>query len=123
MGSGSPNRGRVEVYYNGEWGTVCDDGWTYADAIVVCRQLGFYSAVRAYKSPHYGQGTGPIWLSKLNCIGNESSLTDCNQSKAGTKNCTHSNDASMICHNYYGHYIYNYDYYHDYDAIRRKYSF
>ena len=108
MGGGSHNRGRVEVYYNGEWGTVCDDGWDNADATVVCRQLGFYLSVWAYGSAYYGQGTGPIWLSKLNCIGNESSLIDCNQFEAGTKNCTHSNDVSVRCDSYY-------------TAIRRKY--
>ena len=101
MGRRSHNEGRVEVYYNGEWGTVCDDGWGTTDATVVCRQLGFYSSLRVYGSAHYGQGTGPIWLSKLNCIGNESSLTDCNQFKVGTKNCTHSNDASVQCGYYY----------------------
>ena len=98
MGHSSNYQGRVEVYHNGEWGTVCDDGWNNADARVVCQQLGFRSTVNAYGSARYGQGTGPIWLSKLNCIGNESSLTDCNQFKAGTKNCTHSNDASVICY-------------------------
>ena len=90
--------GRVEIYLNGEWGTVCDDGWDTADATVVCRQLGFYSSVRAYGSARYGQGTGPIWLSKLLCIGNESSLTNCTQFDVGTKNCsTHSDDASVVC--------------------------
>ena len=90
--------GRVEIYHNGEWGTVCDDGWDTADATVVCRQLGFYSLKRAYGSAHYGPGTGPIWLSKLSCIGNEYKLTDCSQLSVKTKNCTHSDDASVDCY-------------------------
>ena len=92
--------GRVEIYHNGEWGTVCDDGWDTADARVVCRQLGFYSSVSAYVSDSalYGQGTGPIWLSRLSCIGNEPNLTDCSQLSVGTKNCTHSDDASVYCY-------------------------
>ena len=86
------------MYHNGEWGTVCDDGWDTADATVVCRQLGFYSSVAAYRSARYGQGTGPILLSRLSCIGNEPNLTECSQSSVSTKNCTHSDDASVFCY-------------------------
>ena len=107
-GRSSHNYGRVEIYHNGQWGTVCDDRWGTADATVVCRQLGFYSPVRAYRSAHYGHGTGPIWLSKLACFGNESNLFECAQLNSSTKNCTHSDDAAVEC-----------GYYHD--RIRRKY--
>ena len=39
-GKGS-HEGRLEVYYSGQWGTICDDGWTELNTQVACRQLGF----------------------------------------------------------------------------------
>ena len=91
--------GRVEVYYNGEWGTVCDDEWDLNDAQVVCRQLGFGIAVSARDSAYYGEGSGQIWLGKLNCTGTESNIEDCSHNGLGIINCNHTEDVGVQCTN------------------------
>uniref|UniRef100_A0A3B4GVS4 SRCR domain-containing protein n=1 Tax=Pundamilia nyererei TaxID=303518 RepID=A0A3B4GVS4_9CICH len=89
--------GRVEIYHNNSWGTVCDDGWDLNDAEVVCRQLNCGSALEAPHSAYYGAGTGQIWLDHVTCSGGESSLTECQHSGFGTNNCGHGQDAGVIC--------------------------
>ena len=70
--------GTVEVYYNGTWGTVCDDEWDLNDAQVVCRELGFGQAIAARSEGYYyGQSSSMIWLDELNCTGTESSIVTC----------------------------------------------
>ena len=91
--------GRVEVYHNGQWGTVCDDNWDINDATVACRQLGYGRAVFAAKRATFGEGNGPIHYENLNCIGSEAHLADCpyNRVRYWPFACRHSEDAGVVC--------------------------
>ncbi|NXU59440.1 DMBT1 protein, partial [Turnix velox] len=85
--------GRLEVFHNGSWATVCDDGWDMRDARVVCRQVGCGEPVEAKIDAHFGEGTGPILLDNVECSGDESSLEQCSHQGMGTHDCYHKEDA------------------------------
>uniref|UniRef100_A0A671X1Y4 Neurotrypsin n=1 Tax=Sparus aurata TaxID=8175 RepID=A0A671X1Y4_SPAAU len=97
VGGETPREGRVELYLSGQWGTVCDDGWTDRDAEVVCRQLGYSGVAKARVMAYFGEGTGPIHVDNVKCSGEERSLADCIKQAPGTHNCRHSEDAGVIC--------------------------
>ena len=97
VGGSGPYEGHVEVYHNGTWGTVCDDGWDLQDAMVVCRQLGYGPAVGIRRRADFGSGSGPIWYANVNCHGREANLAQCAHDGLGVHNCDHSQDAGVIC--------------------------
>ncbi|XP_064388372.1 soluble scavenger receptor cysteine-rich domain-containing protein SSC5D-like isoform X2 [Halichondria panicea] len=94
--------GRLEVYYNGTWGTVCDDLFSANDARVACRQLGFstyarYGTVGALGFSQPSSSTTPTWLDELRCLGTESKLISCSANAIGVEDCSHSEDVALFC--------------------------
>ncbi|KAI8507318.1 hypothetical protein Bbelb_146980 [Branchiostoma belcheri] len=103
VGGWYPWEGRVEVFYNGEWGTVCGRNyWDTQDANVICRELG-YGPPTVSHTFSFGQGSGPIWIgrfsSRPDCTGNEMSIFNCLHGTPGNvdSSCTHADDVGIIC--------------------------
>lgn len=59
--------------------------------------LGFRGAVCAVTRAQFGEGTGPIWMSNLQCRGYEESLDECIFRGWGVHTCDHSEDAGVVC--------------------------
>lgn len=89
--------GRVEILYEGAWGTVCDNNWDIEDARVVCRQLGCGDARPALPGLKFGENTGRILLDNVQCQGDEAFLWECENPGWGVHNCTHQQDVIVLC--------------------------
>jgi deleted-in-malignant-brain-tumors protein 1 len=91
--------GRVEIYFKGIWGSVCDDDWDINDGHVACRMLGYVRALRVYCCSKYGpSASGRIFLDDVKCTGKEDSLVKCPRRAAGTHNCdVHRESAGVVC--------------------------
>ncbi|GIM06436.1 hypothetical protein Vretimale_10756 [Volvox reticuliferus] len=103
LDSDSTTWGRVEYCSEGQWGSICHDGWDDLDATVVCRQLGFQygialkGAVANGASPPGPEGMR-IWLQQVDCAGDEESLGLCAvPTPPGRTDCSHRADAGVNC--------------------------
>ena len=89
------NEGRLEIYKNNEWGTVCNDFFFDLDATVACRQMGFLSGSVLFENPWPGAETQPIWMDNVICAGNETRLDQCPH--ITDHNCFHYEDVAISC--------------------------
>ena len=96
-----PHNGRIEVMYNGEWGTICNMGWDLNDARAFCRQLGYVDAIATglVSDYNYNAGSGRIWQTNVNCNGQERRFGDClfTETWGDTGSCNHNMDVGVQC--------------------------
>ncbi|CAC5380041.1 PRSS12 [Mytilus coruscus] len=95
LSTSQTNKGRLEIYHEGEWGTVCDNQFENVDAEVACRQLGYCSGMMI-PSDHVDDGQGTIWLNDIDCSGSETKLLNCSHS-IETSHCHHYEDVGIHC--------------------------
>ena len=97
----SASEGYVEALgTNGQWGGVCDDSFDINDAHVICRMLGYPSAVAvvdAYSIYGIAQSGSNHVLDNLNCDGSELSVFDCSHNGEWVENCAASEIAGVQC--------------------------
>ena len=77
LAGGGRSHGRVEVAYDGVWGTVCNWGWRIHDAQVFCRTLGFKDGQVIGSSEIGVPASGPVWLRYVACLGHENTILEC----------------------------------------------
>ena len=98
VGGISENEGRVEIYYNNTWGTVCgDNSWSVTDSNTVCRQLGYTEATGYYYSEVVDPGNLPVWMDRVGCGIYDLCLGKCYFNGFGNNRCPHSQDVFVNC--------------------------
>ena len=100
----SYTQGYVQIQYNGEWGSICDDDFNRNNngANVVCKMMGFlygtYSSTYKQVSIATARKAGEnMHLDNVVCNGNEMSIDQCAHNGWGEENCDHSEAVGVRC--------------------------
>jgi hypothetical protein len=90
---------RAEIYYNGQWGTICDDGFDDSDATVFCRSMVSDCQYGSMISNSYVTNGNhlPILADNFACSGSETNIRDC-PALWGSHNCGHHEDVGVACY-------------------------
>lgn len=98
---GGVNYGRLQITYDGQVGSICDDRFTSNDAKVICRERN-YTDGQYFRGSYYGPGSGSVWMNNLVCDGSEGTIFHCTNSGwdiyENSSCANHSKDASVFCH-------------------------
>ena len=94
---GRRDEGRLEIFYDGQWGTICNNGWDMNNTRVACHQLGYRYGVRVLQSWQVEQGPFRIWLDDLACTGSEDSLAMCPHKGWGSHTCHFFQNVGIEC--------------------------
>ena len=89
--------GRVEVFYQGKWGKICRNEWDINDVKVVCRQLGFQSALAEFIGMDTKDETISVVMSDVECTGQESVLASCKRLDGEHDKCVDKIGAQALC--------------------------
>ena len=95
--NGTNYAGKVEVFYQGKWGKICRNEWDINDATVVCRQLGFQSALAEFIEMDTKNETIPVAMSNVACTGQESFLASCKRLDGKRVKCVDNIGAQALC--------------------------
>ena len=96
-GRDKASEGRIEVYFGGAWGTVCDDNWhdNMMNGKIACMQLGYINVSNVFDQSL--SGVFPNSLDDVDCVGNERNLFECRHTAAQDSDCDNSQDVGVIC--------------------------
>ncbi|KAL0148694.1 hypothetical protein M9458_056021, partial [Cirrhinus mrigala] len=89
--------GRLEIFHNQTWMSVCDAAFDQQDAEVVCRELDCGAPVQVLGAAAFDKGDTQMWTQEIKCRGNESQIHLCATSTSVKSNCSQEHNIGLLC--------------------------